>query len=197
MLDDLSAWEIRLERLWEYGEVQDVLDLCLLDTRIKYPTLDIVPFVDMIRGMLMDIPGLGQDRYGSWDELHLYCYRVAGTVGLMSMPVFGCASGFTEEIAPPKFRATTKDLTKPEKSMPRIKSHLPLRKSRQMVALCDSFYPLRRFSCPSSSCSCPPVGLAPWTPSQGLNRALPRGKSASWALRISLGFSSVAGGRPG
>jgi len=99
MLDDLSAWEIRLERLWEYGEVQDVLDLCLLDTRIKYPTLDIVPFVDMIRGMLMDIPGLGQDRYGSWDELHLYCYRVAGTVGLMSMPVFGCASGFTEEIA--------------------------------------------------------------------------------------------------
>ena len=99
MLDDLSAWEIRLERLWEYGEVQDVLDLCLLDTRIKYPTLDIVPFVDMIRGMLMDIPGLGQDRYNSWDELHLYCYRVAGTVGLMSMPVFGCAPGFTEEMA--------------------------------------------------------------------------------------------------
>jgi phytoene synthase len=49
--------------------------------------------------MLMDIPELGQDRYESFEELHLYCYRVAGTVGLMSMPVFGCASGFTDDDA--------------------------------------------------------------------------------------------------
>jgi phytoene synthase len=53
----------------------------------------------MIRGMLMDIPGLGQDRYESFEELHLYCYRVAGTVGLMSMPIFGCANGFTDDDA--------------------------------------------------------------------------------------------------
>ena len=53
----------------------------------------------MIRGMLMDIPELGQDRYETFEELHLYCYRVAGTVGLMSMPVFGCAPGFTDEDA--------------------------------------------------------------------------------------------------
>lgn len=101
MLSDLSQWEIRLERLWESGEVVDVLDLPLLDVRLKYPTLPIVPFVDMIRGMLMDIPGLGQERYNTWEELHLYCYRVAGTVGLMSMPVFGCdqEKGYNEEIA--------------------------------------------------------------------------------------------------
>eukprot|EP01082_Thalassiosira_pseudonana_P015986 g14156.t1 g14156 contig9:1292092-1293810(-) len=55
--------------------------------------------IHMIRGMLMDIPGLGQERYDTWDELHLYCYRVAGTVGLMSMPVFGCAEGYTDEVA--------------------------------------------------------------------------------------------------
>ncbi len=99
MLTDLSQWEIRLENLFQYGIVEDVLDLPLLDCKIKYPKLPIEPFVDMIRGMLMDIPDLGQDRYDTFEELHLYCYRVAGTVGLMSMPVFGCTPGFTEDEA--------------------------------------------------------------------------------------------------
>lgn len=99
MLTDLSAWESRLERLWSHGEVQDVFDLCLLDVRIQYPTMSIQPFRDMIRGMLMDVPGLGQDRYETFDDLHLYCYRVAGTVGVMSLPVFGCAEGYDDEVA--------------------------------------------------------------------------------------------------
>jgi phytoene synthase len=99
MLKDLGAWEMRLENLWKYGEVVDVFDLCLLDVLVKYPTLPITPFVDMIRGMLMDVPELGQDRYETFDDLHLYCYRVAGTVGLMSLPVFGCANGYDEIVA--------------------------------------------------------------------------------------------------
>ena len=99
MLQDLAAWELRLERLWEYGEVIDVYDLPLLDVRKNYPDLQIIPFVDMIRGMLMDIPKLGVERYSEWEELHLYCYRVAGTVGLMSMPIFGTKKGVTVEDA--------------------------------------------------------------------------------------------------
>ena len=99
MLLDLSSWEMRLEKLWESGAVEDVYDLCLLDVRVKYPGMPITPFMDMIRGMLMDVPGLGQDRYDTFDELHLYCYRVAGTVGLMSLPVFGTAQGITYEQA--------------------------------------------------------------------------------------------------
>jgi Squalene/phytoene synthase len=99
MLRDLSAWEVRLENLFERGIVEDVYDLCLLDCRIQYPAMDIAPYMDMIRGMLMDVPGLGQDRYDKFDELHLYCYRVAGTVGLMSLPIFGCAPGYDDETA--------------------------------------------------------------------------------------------------
>lgn len=99
MLRDLGAWEMRLENLWKYGEVVDVFDLCLLNVLVKYPTLPITPFVDMIRGMLMDVPELGQDRYETFDDLHLYCYRVAGTVGLMSLPIFGCANGYNEIVA--------------------------------------------------------------------------------------------------
>jgi len=99
MLQDLAEWELRLENLWQYGEVVDVLDLPLLDVRKNYPDLSIQPFMDMIRGMLMDIPELGVERYNEWEELHLYCYRVAGTVGLMSMPIFGTKPGVTIEEA--------------------------------------------------------------------------------------------------
>lgn len=99
MLSDLGVWEMRLENLWKYGEVEDVFDLCLLDVLVKYPTLPITPFVDMVRGMLMDVPGLGQDRYESFEDFHLYCYRVAGTVALMCLPVFGCSSGYDEVVS--------------------------------------------------------------------------------------------------
>lgn len=99
LISDLSCWELRLENLWNSGCVVDVYDLCLLDLRLKYPGADIQPYLDMIRGMLMDVPGLGQERYETFDDLHLYCYRVAGTVGLMSLPVFGCAKEFNMNVA--------------------------------------------------------------------------------------------------
>lgn len=40
----------------------------------------------MIDGMRMD---LHKSRYQTFDELYVYCYNVAGTVGLMSVPVMG------------------------------------------------------------------------------------------------------------
>ena len=45
-------------------------------------------FKDMIEGMKLD---LRKSRYENFDELYLYCYCVAGTVGLMSVPVMGIA----------------------------------------------------------------------------------------------------------
>ena len=44
------------------------------------------PFLDLVAGMEMD---LVKRRYASWAELDLYCYRVAGTVGLMMAPLLG------------------------------------------------------------------------------------------------------------
>ncbi len=44
------------------------------------------PFQDLISGMEMD---LVKTRYANFAELELYCYRVAGTVGLMMAPVLG------------------------------------------------------------------------------------------------------------
>ncbi|CAG9460013.1 unnamed protein product [Pedinophyceae sp. YPF-701] len=80
----LDRWERRLEAIFE-GRPYDELDAALTDTLTRFP-LDIQPFRDMIDGMRMD---LVKARYQTFDELYEYCYKVAGTVALMSMPVMG------------------------------------------------------------------------------------------------------------
>jgi phytoene/squalene synthetase len=47
-------------------------------TPLLYRNHIIEPFRDMIAGMVMDVPGLGQERYKDFSELYEYCYRVAG-----------------------------------------------------------------------------------------------------------------------
>ena len=96
--DDLNAWTNRLDRIWE-GKPEDLFDYAMVDTVKKYPDLTVEPFRDMIKGMIMDVPGLGQERYNNFEELYTYCYRVAGTVGLMTMPILGTAKGYTAEQA--------------------------------------------------------------------------------------------------
>ena len=62
MKADLAAWEERLYEVWE-GKCRDSLDLCLYDTKLKYPEMEIEPYLDMIKGMAMDTPGeLGKNR---------------------------------------------------------------------------------------------------------------------------------------
>nr|AEG79578.1 chloroplast phytoene synthase 1 [Hordeum chilense]AEG79579.1 chloroplast phytoene synthase 1 [Hordeum chilense] len=82
----LDRWERRLEDLFA-GRPYDMLDAALSDTITKFP-IDIQPFKDMIDGMRTD---LKKARYKNFDELYMYCYYVAGTVGLMSVPVMGIA----------------------------------------------------------------------------------------------------------
>ncbi|KAK2652753.1 hypothetical protein Ddye_012609 [Dipteronia dyeriana] len=82
----LDRWESRLEDLF-CGRPFDMLDAAVSDTVANY-RVDIQPFRDMIEGMRMD---LRKSRYKNFDELYLYCYNVAGTVGLMSVPVMGIA----------------------------------------------------------------------------------------------------------
>lgn len=95
---DLQEWETRLEGIWQ-NQPSDLFDLAMADTVRAYPKMSIQPYRDMIAGMVMDVPGLGQDRYENFEQLYLYCYRVAGTVGLMTLPILGAAEGYTEEQA--------------------------------------------------------------------------------------------------
>lgn len=82
--DTLREWEQQLESTFA-GLPSEDADVALADTVKHYP-IDIQPFRDMIAGQKMD---LYRNRYETFDELKLYCYRVAGTVGLMSKAVLG------------------------------------------------------------------------------------------------------------
>ncbi len=82
--ETLDRWEQQLESVFG-GKPVDDLDVALVDTLERFP-IDIQPFRDMIAGQRMD---LYRSRYETFEELKLYCYRVAGTVGLMTSPVLG------------------------------------------------------------------------------------------------------------
>lgn len=84
--ETLDRWEKQLESVFA-GQPLDNLDVALVDTLQRFP-MDIQPFRDMIAGQRMD---LYRSRYESFEELNLYCYRVAGTVGLMTSAVLGMA----------------------------------------------------------------------------------------------------------
>jgi 15-cis-phytoene synthase len=86
-LATLDVWEQRLEDVFA-GRPHDTEDQALSATVQQFP-LDIQPFRDMIAGQRMD---LYRSRYETFEELHLYCYRVAGTVGLMSAAIMGLES---------------------------------------------------------------------------------------------------------
>ncbi|MEB3211389.1 MAG: phytoene synthase [Leptolyngbyaceae bacterium] len=80
----LDQWEENLESIFAGRPVADP-DVALVDTLGRFP-IEIQPFRDMIAGQRMD---LYRSRYETFEDLNLYCYRVAGTVGLMSNAVMG------------------------------------------------------------------------------------------------------------
>jgi phytoene synthase len=71
------------------GAPADPRWLVLGETVRKYD-IPLGPFEDLVRGLEMDLDG---SRYRSFEDLALYCYRVAGTIGLMITPVAGYAKG--------------------------------------------------------------------------------------------------------
>ena len=90
LAERLDAWEQRTRQLFE-GQVRDGLDRVMLDTIKRYPQ-PLQPYLDMIEGMRMD---LTTTRYATFEQLYLYCYRVAGTVGLMTQEVMGVDPAYT------------------------------------------------------------------------------------------------------
>ncbi len=53
-------------------------------------------FDDLMLGLEMDLAGT---RYRTFDELAVYCYRVAATIGLISIEIFGYRNAQTREYA--------------------------------------------------------------------------------------------------
>jgi len=53
-------------------------------------------FIEIIRGCEMDLEGTEYER---WEDLRLYCHRVASVVGLVSVRIFGCPATVADDYA--------------------------------------------------------------------------------------------------
>ena len=82
--ENLRKWRIELERGLKGASNYPLLNN--LSKIINQFNIPIEPFFDLIKGMEMDLQNI---RYSNIDDLMEYCYRVAATVGLMSIEIFG------------------------------------------------------------------------------------------------------------
>lgn len=92
--DNLRKWRVELEKGLKGNSSLPLLNN--LSKIISQFNIPLEPFFDLIKGMEMDIQ---QSRYPTSDDLMKYCYRVAGTVGLMSIEIFGYKSISTRKYA--------------------------------------------------------------------------------------------------
>jgi phytoene synthase len=80
----LNQWRQELERAFEHKSDYSLLNgLASVVNQFHIP---VEHFFELIKGMEMD---LDYHPFQTFDDLRLYCYRVASTVGLMCVEIFG------------------------------------------------------------------------------------------------------------
>ena len=96
-VETVEFWKLNLQNLYENKdrkpktEDQQIVFLAWNDLLKTYKIPQNLP-IELIEGVLMDTH---IKRYETFDELYIYCYRVASTVGLMSSEILG----YSEKIA--------------------------------------------------------------------------------------------------
>jgi phytoene synthase len=80
----------------EQGAAFDDPQLAALAESIREFKIPRQPFEDLILGLEMDLKGA---RYETFDDLSLYCYRVASTIGLIAIEIFGYTNPQTRDYA--------------------------------------------------------------------------------------------------
>jgi phytoene synthase len=80
----------------ERGAALDDPELAALAEAIREFKIPRQPFEDLILGLEMDLLGA---RYETFDDLSLYCYRVASTIGLIAIEIFGYTNPQTRDYA--------------------------------------------------------------------------------------------------
>ncbi len=94
----LAEWRSKLDLLYDNSYCDNPI-LVAMQTLLSRYAIPKQLFLDLIAGVEMDLLGY---HYQTFDQLRLYCYRVAATVGLMSSEVFGyrdaTALGYAEAL---------------------------------------------------------------------------------------------------
>ena len=92
--ENLHKWRLELEKALHGISNYSLLNK--LAATIRKFNIPIDPFYELLKGMEMD---LQKNRYLTFDDLQLYCYRVASTVGLMCIEIFGYKHQSTKDFA--------------------------------------------------------------------------------------------------
>lgn len=92
--EKLRKWRIEFEKAFSGHSEYSLLNK--LGATISKFNIPLEPFFELLKGMEMD---LQKDRYKSFDDLQVYCYRVASTVGLMCIEIFGYKNPSTRDYA--------------------------------------------------------------------------------------------------
>ncbi len=90
----LSWWKEEIENLYE-GKPQHPVSLALSDSLSNF-NLEKSYLLEIINGMQMDLEKFS---YQTFEELKLYCYRVASVVGLLAAEIFGYSDPATLDYA--------------------------------------------------------------------------------------------------
>lgn len=92
--EKLRRWRLEFEKAFAGRSEYPLLNK--LGRTILNFNIPLDPFFELIKGMEMD---LQKNRYKSFDDLLVYCYRVASTVGLMCIEIFGYKNPSTKDFA--------------------------------------------------------------------------------------------------
>jgi phytoene synthase len=92
--EKLHKWRIEFEKAFSGNSAYLLLNK-LANTISKF-NIPLDPFFDLLKGMEMD---LQRKTYLTFDDLVLYCYRVASTVGLMCIEIFGYKNKSAKDFA--------------------------------------------------------------------------------------------------
>ena len=92
--EKLHKWRIEFEKAFS-GNSGYLLLNKLANTISKF-NIPLDPFFELLKGMEMD---LQRKTYLTFDDLVLYCYRVASTVGLMCIEIFGYKNKSAKDFA--------------------------------------------------------------------------------------------------
>ncbi|GCE13952.1 phytoene desaturase [Tengunoibacter tsumagoiensis] len=82
----LDEWREGLTRIYETGRAGDNPVQRAWSEMLEHYAVPLQPALELLDGVAMD---LTMNRYQTFEDLYLYCYRVAGTVGLLTSPIFG------------------------------------------------------------------------------------------------------------
>ena len=92
--DEIKRWREELEAVYSGSPTAPIM--VSLAHHVKALSIPKAYFEELIKGVEMD---LFNNRYVTFDELSLYCYRVASVVGLICLHVFGVTSARAQDYA--------------------------------------------------------------------------------------------------